>query len=176
LENMRRLVPSRVTWKAVPIALGTGMLVVACSSGSSSSGAASTPATSAAASSSAPAAPSANAALCQNVAALRTSISNLTHISVSKGAVNEIRSNLTDVQSKLNALTAQAHGQWHSQTAELKAALGKLHTATSDLAANPGVSTVSGVVTALGGVTTAASNLLAATSTDCPSASPSPST
>jgi hypothetical protein len=35
---------------------------------------------------------------------------------------------------------------------------------------------VSGVVTALGGVTTAASKLLAAMSTDCPSASPSPST
>jgi hypothetical protein len=95
---------------------------------------------------------------------------------VSKDAVNQIKSNLADVQSKLNALTAQARGQWHAQTTDLKAALGKLQTATSDLAANPGVSTVSGVVTALGGVTTAASNLLAAMSTDCPSASPSPST
>jgi hypothetical protein len=162
-------------WRLVVGALGTALLVAACSSGSSSSGAAGAPAASAT-SSSASAAPSANAALCQDVAALRTSVSNLTHISVSKDAVNEIKSNLADVQSKLNTLTAHARGQWHSQTTELKAALDKLSTAASDLKANPGVSTVSGVVTAVGGVTTAASNLLAATSTDCPSASASPST
>jgi predicted RNA-binding Zn ribbon-like protein len=175
MRDMKRITLTRPAWWRIVVgALGTALLVAACSSGSSSSGAASAPATSAATSTSA--APSANAALCQDAAALRTSIDNLTHISVSKDAVNQIKSNLADVQSKLNALTAQARGQWHAQTTDLNAALGKLKTATSDLAANPGVSTVSGVVTALGGVTTAASKLLAAMSTDCPSASPSPST
>ncbi len=176
---MRPLVPSRAPWKVVPIALGTALLVAACSSGSSSSGAASAPATSAAASTSASAAasaaPSPTSVLCQDVTALRASLSNLTHIHVTKGAADEIKSDLADVKTKLTALTTNAQGQWQSQTSDLKAALGKLQTATSDLAANPSVSTVSGVVTALGGVTTAASKLLAATSTDCSSASVSAS-
>ena len=47
---------------------------------------------------------------------------------------------------------------------------------SANLAAHPGASTVSGVVAALGGVTTAAQNLLAAVNTSCLSASPSPST
>ena len=162
-------------WQAAAVVLGAGLLVAACSSGSTTtSGGASAPATSAAASSPA-APPSANAALCADAAALRASLHNLTSISVSKSAVTEIKTNLADVQSKLNALTAQARGQWHAQTSALKDSLDKLKTATSSLAANPGVSTVSDVVTALGGVSTAASNLLAAMSTDCPSASPSAS-
>jgi len=180
LGNMRWLGPSRPIWKVIPIAFGTGLLVAACSSGSTSSGVASTPATSAAASSSAPAAasatPSPTSVLCQDAAALRTSINNLTHIHVTKGAADEIKSKLADVQAKLTTLTANAKGQWQSQTSDLKAALDKLKTATSDLAANPSVSTVSGVVTALGGVTSSASSLLAAISTDCPALSPSPST
>jgi VCBS repeat-containing protein len=160
-------------WQAVAVALGTGLLAVACSSGSTtaSSGAgASSAATSAAAS---PAAPSPTSVLCQDAAALRTSLGKLTHMSVNKGAANEIKSNLMDVQSKLTTLTTDAKGQWQSQTSDLKNALAKLKTATSDLASSPGVSTVSGVVTALGGVTSAASSLLAAISTKCPSASPS---
>jgi hypothetical protein len=177
---MTGIVHGRATWKAVPIALGTGLLVAACSSGSSSSGAASAPATSAAASTSASAAasaaPSPTSVLCQDVAALRTSLNTLTHIHVTKGAADEIKSDLADVKTKLTTLTTNAKGQWQSQSTDLKAALDKLQTATSDLAANPSVSTVSGVVTALGGVTSAASKLLAATSTDCPSASASPST
>jgi hypothetical protein len=163
-------------WTTTAVALGAGLLLAACSSSSTTaSGGASTSATSAAASSPA-SSPSANAALCADAAALRASLEKLTHINVGSGAAADIKANLTDVQSKLNTLTAQARGQWHSQTSALKASLDKLKTATSKLAANPSVGAVSDVVTTMGGVTTAASNLLAAMSTDCPSASPSAST
>jgi hypothetical protein len=51
--------------------------------------------------------------------------------------------------------------------------LATLSTAVSNLAADPGSSTVSGVVTALGTVNMAAQSLLAAVNTRCPSLSPS---
>jgi hypothetical protein len=104
---------------------------------------------------------------------LRTSIHNLTHISVNKGAASEIKSDLEEVQANLTTLTTQTKGEWQPQTTDLKTALANLQTATSDLASSPSASTVSGVVTALGGVTTAASSLDAVISTKCPSASPS---
>ena len=169
---MRRLTLTRGAWKIAAIALGAGLLMTACSSGSTTSGGASGGTTSAAASSPA-AAPSPTSVLCQDAAALRTSLHNLTHITVNKGAADEIKTDLADVKQKLATLTANAKGEWQSQTAGLQAELGKLQTAASDLASNPSVSTVSGVVTALGGVTSAASSLLAAISTKCPSASPS---
>jgi hypothetical protein len=175
---MKRVIVTRpACWKtvAVVVALGAGLLVAACSSSSTTSGGASTPPTSAAASSPA-SSPSANGALCADAAALRASLHNLTSISVGSGAASDIKTNLADVQSKLNTLTAHARGQWHTQTSALKASLDKLKTATSKLAASPSVSAVSDVVTAMGGVTASASNLLAAISTDCPSASPSAST
>ncbi len=151
---MKRVIVTRpACWQtvAVVVALGAGLLSAACSSSSTttSSGASASAAASSPASS-----PSANAALCADAAALRASLEKLTHISVGSGAASEIKTNLADVQSKLNTLTAQAHGQWDAQTSALKASLGKLQTATSKLSANPSVSAVSDVVTALGGVTT----------------------
>ena len=159
-------------WKIV--AIGAALLAVGCGSSGTPSGAGSASAggTSAAAS---PAAPSPNAALCADAAALRASLGKLTHLSVGAGTANEIKADLADVKAKLTALAAQARGQWQAQITALRSALGKLQPAASKLAAHPSASTVSGVVTALGGVTTAAGNLLTALSTDCPSASPSPS-
>ena len=69
-----------------------------------------------------------------------------------------------------------ARGQYQAQTSLLSSALATLGTSVSDLAAHPGAGTVSGVVAALGGVTTAGQNLLAAVNTSCLSASPSSST
>ena len=80
------------------------------------------------------------------------------------------------MEANLTALVNHARGQWQAQTSALQSTLTTLKTAVSNLAANPGASTVSGVVTALGGVNTAARNLLAVVNTSCPSASPSSST
>jgi hypothetical protein len=149
-------------------ACGLALLAAGCgSSGSTPSGTASP---SAAASSSAPASP-ANSVLCADAAALRASLDKLRHVTVGTGAVNEITADISAVKTALTTFVTDAHGQWQAQTSALSAALDTLKTAASSLAASPGVSTVSGVVAALGHVNTAAQNLLAAVNTDCPSSS-----
>ena len=67
----------------------------------------------------------------------------------------------------------RAHGQYQAQTSSLSWRLSKLKTSVSDRVRYPRVSTVSGVVAALGEVNTAGQNLLAAVNTSCLSASPS---
>ena len=107
---------------------------------------------------------------------MRASLDKLTHVRVGTGTASQIRADLNDVEANLTALVNQARGQWQAQTSALQSTLTTLKTAVSNLASNPGASTVSGVVTALGGVNTAAQNLLAVVNTSCPSTSPSPST
>jgi hypothetical protein len=167
-------------WKLVMVVPGLALLVVACGSGG---GAPSS--TTPAASSSTPASPSStpaspatsplNAAVCADAAALRASLDKLKHVKVGKGTVSEIQADLKDVQANLTAFVNDAHGQWQAQTNALKSALAKLQTAVKTLAANFSISAVSDVLTAIGDVSTAGQNLLAAVNTRCPSASPTPS-
>ena len=154
---------------------GLALLAAACGSSGTPSGGASSGVPSSPASA-APAATAPNAVLCDDAAALRASLDKLTHVRVGTGTASQIRADLNDVQANLTALVNHAHGQWQAQTSALQSTLTTLKTAVSNLAANPSASTVSGVVTALGGVKIAARNLLAAVNTSCPSASPSPST
>ena len=148
-------------------------LLAGCGSGSTSSSSSPSAAASATSSSAAPS-PS-DSALCADAAALRSSLDQLRHVNVQSGAVSQITANLNNVKAALTTLVTSAHGQFQAQTSALSAALDTLKTAVSSLGASPGVSTVSGVVSALGKVNTAAQNLLAAINTDCPSASSSPS-
>ena len=167
-------------WRLAAAAGGLALLTAACGA-SSSSASGGTPSPSApspsAPSSSAPAAAgsSPSSTLCADAAALFTSLNQLTHIKVQKGAKNEITAKLTDVKANLTAFVTEARGQWQAQTAALKSALANLQTAVKSLTASPSASAVGGVVTALGAVSTATQSLLAAVSTRCPSASPSPS-
>jgi hypothetical protein len=154
---------------------GCGLALLAgCGSGSSSP--ASSPSAAAPATSSSAAASPSGSALCADAAALRTSLDQLRRVNVQPGAVSQITANLNAVKAALTTLVTNAHGQFQTQTSALSAALDTLKTAVSSLGASPGVSTVSGVVSALGQVNTAAQNLLAAVNTDCPSASSSAST
>jgi major membrane immunogen (membrane-anchored lipoprotein) len=148
-------------------------LLAGCSSGSATSG--SSPSAAAPASSSSAAASPSGSDLCANAAALRASLDQLRHVNVQAGAVGQITSDLNDTKAALTKLVTDAHGQFQTQTSALSATLDTLKTAVSSLGASPGVSTVSGAVSALGQVNTAAQNLLAAVNTDCPSASPSSS-
>jgi len=161
-------------WQTAVTVIGAGLLAAACGSGGSPSSG-SSPSSAAPASSSA--APGPTSALCQDAAALRTSIDNLTHLTVGKGMGDQIKADLADVKAKLTAFTAQAQGQWQSQTSDLTASLSKLQTAASNLTSNPSASTVSATVSALREVSASAGSLLSAIGTKCPSvaASASPS-
>ena len=159
-------------WKLVMIAGGLVLLAAGCGSGGGTSGAPSSPTSSSTAAS--PASPS-DSVLCADAAALRASLDKLRQVKVGSGTVNEITADLNDVKTALTTFANNARGQWQTQTSSLNSALAKLKTSVSNLAAHPGVSTVSGVVAALGGVNTAAQNLLSAVNTSCPSASSSSS-
>ena len=154
-------------WSTAAVALGAGLLAVACSSGSTPASGTSASGTPTSAS------PTATSLVCQDAADLRTSLHNLTHSSVSKGDVTELKSNLAQVHTDLTSLITHAKGEWQTQTSALKAALDKLQTAISDLSSSPSASTVAGVAAALRGVAAAGGSLLTAVSTRCPSASPS---
>jgi len=153
-------------WSAAAVALGAGLLAVACSSGSAPSSSTSPTGTPSAS-------PTATTLVCQDAADLRTSLHNLTHSNVSAGGVSAIKSNLTQVHTDLTALITHAKGEWQTQTSALTAALDKLKTAVSDLSSSPSATTVTGVATALREVAAAGGSLLTAVSTRCPSVSPS---
>ncbi len=155
------------------IAGGLVLLAAGCGSGGGTSGAPSSPTSSSTAAS--PAASASDSVLCADAAALRASLDKLRQVKVGAGTVNEITADLNDVKTALTTFANNARGQWQTQTSSLNSALAKLKTSVSNLAAHPGVSTVSGVAAALGGVNTAAQNLLSAVNTSCPSASSSSS-
>ncbi|MGH3169097.1 MAG: hypothetical protein ACRDN0_24845 [Trebonia sp.] len=155
----------------VTVVLVAGLSLTACGTTATSS-----PAGNGSPSSSAPAAsptPGASSAVCKAAADLRDSVTALTHIKNQQGAVNEVKSDLANVESKLNALTAQLHDTLRPQTTAVKSALDTFKTAVSNLGAQPSSSAVAAVVTAAGGLTTAVRNLLAALP-QCASASASP--
>ena len=171
------IVTGTARWKLALAVCGLALLA-GCGSGSTSPAtspsAPASPSVPATSSSAAPSA-SSSSALCADAAAVRASLDELRRINVQPGAVSEIISDVNSVKAALTTLVSNAHGQFQAQTSALSTALNSLSTAASSLRASPGVSTVSGVVSALGKVNTAGQNLLAAVNTDCPSASPSSS-
>lgn len=160
-------------WRIVVVTIAAGLLSAACGSSTTSSpggGASPSPSPPAATSPAAsPASP-----LCQDVAALRTSLTTLTHVRIGKGTVDEIKSDVADVQAKLSTLIATAKGEWQAQTSALQSALDKFRTALSDLKDHPSTTTVTGAASALAGVSAAAGSLLTAAGPHCGTASASP--
>jgi hypothetical protein len=155
-------------WKLVVVTACGLVLLAGCASSSTSPGAAP--------SSSSPAAASpSSSVLCADVAALRASLNQLTHVTVQPGMGNEITSDIQNVKTALTKLVNDAHGKWQAQTSALSSALDQLKTAAQNLTASPGASTVSAVASALGQVKSAAQDLLATAGRDCPSASASAS-
>jgi hypothetical protein len=159
-------------WAIVVVTVITGLLLAAC--GSSTSPPASSPSPSPTSAAAAPA-PSPTSAVCQAADGLRASVDALTHVKIGKGTVDEVKSDLANVEAKFTALTAEMRGEFKAQTNAVRSALDALKTAISDLTAHPSTSTVAAAAAALGGVTTAVSSLLAALAPHCGSASASPS-
>jgi hypothetical protein len=159
---------------ALPVLCALALLTAGCSSSSSSSSAGASAGTSTTAppASASATAPSTDAALCTDAANLRSSLNELIHVNVGSGAASQITTDLNNVRAALSTLISNAHGQFQPQTSALNTALSNLGTAVSNLASNPGASTIAGVVAAIGRVGTAGQNLLSALNTSCPSASP----
>jgi hypothetical protein len=164
------------------VAIVAGLLLCACSSTTTVSPAAGT--TSPAAGTTSPApdttspAPGATAtaasptgsptsAVCQAAAELRTSVNALARVKIGTGTVDQIKSDLADVEAKFTALTAELHNANKTQTSAVKTSLDTLMTAVSNLSANPSASNLRTVATAVGAVTTSAGTLLASLAPQC---------
>ena len=107
--------------------LAGALLVVGCSSGGGGSAGSASPSTPASRSA-APATTSAtaSAAVCHDVDALRTSLSQLSHLSFGPNALNKLKADLTKVKENLAAVRATAGTQWQTQISALSSALSKL--------------------------------------------------
>ena len=158
------------------IAIVAGFLLSACSSTTTVSPAAGTttppaagttsPAPGATATAASPTA-TPTSAVCQAAAELRTSVNSLAHVKIGKGTVDEIKSDLADVEAKFTALTGELHNANKTQTSAVKTSLDTLKTAVSNLSANPSASNLRTVATAVGAVTTSAGTLLASLAPQC---------
>jgi hypothetical protein len=150
--------------------LSAALLVVGCSSGGGS--AASSPSATA---SSPSASSAASATVCPKVAALRSSLSELAHLSFSSNALTKLKTDLGHVTDSLTALHETAGTEWSAQITALQDALSKLGKTLSNLGSQSSATAAAKAVsTDLAAVTAAGSNLLAAASVRCPEASPSP--
>ena len=163
--------------RAGPVAaalLSAVLLVAGCSSGS---GSGASPAVSASSSSAAPSASSAaSATVCPEVAALRSSLSSLAHLSFSSNALTKLKTDLGNVKDSLTALHETAGTEWSSQITALSSAVSKLGKTLGSLGSEPNAAAAAKAVsTDLAAVTAAGSNLLAAASVRCPAATPTPS-
>ena len=80
---------------------------------------------------------------------------------------------MQNVQTNLSSLASAVGALWSGQVQNLRSALTELQSAVSTLATQRNASSVSGVVTTVGGVSAAARQLLDAASPSCPSPSAS---
>lgn len=147
------------TWKAAMVIAATA-LVAACGHASGNGGSGSRP-TSAAASSPA----RADSAMCQDAAALRTSLENILGYQAGKDTIAGLRADLGDANAKLAALRATRHGPWSPQLTALETALKKLQKE----AANPAVlHRPAGITRVLADVRPKAQTFIAAAKAQCP--------
>lgn len=160
--------PGRLRMVAVAVAVAAGLLLAACGSTTTTS-----PGSGATATTASPA-PSPTSGVCQAAAELRASVNALAHVKIGQGTVDEIKSDLANVETKLTALTAELHDASKPQTSAVNSALDTLKTAVSDFSANPSASTLGGVATAVNGVTTSAGNLLSSLTPQCGATPASP--
>jgi len=155
--------------RMVAVAVAAGLLLAACSSTTTTT----SPGSGATATTASPA-PSPTSAVCQAAAELRASVNALAHVKIGQGTVDEIKSDLANVETKLTALTAELHDANKPQASAVNSALNTLKTAVSDLSAHPSASTLGGVATAVSGVTTSVGNLLTSLAPQCGATPASP--
>jgi hypothetical protein len=139
------------------VLLGTG-----CSSGGSS--AVSSPS------------PSPSSAVCPDVAALRSAMAQVGHLTASGDALDKLKTDLTRVRADVTRLRTDSGGEWKTEIDELNSALVKLEMTLKNIGSQPSATAAATAVsTQLAAVTTKASDLLRKASARCPGGSASPS-
>ncbi len=98
------------------------------------------------------------------------------HLSANAGALDKLKTDLTQVRADVARLRTDAGAQWQAQIDELNSALVKLQMTLKNIGSQPSATAAAKAVsTQLAAVTTKASELLHKASVGCPAASASPS-
>lgn len=146
-------------WKAAAVAAVTA-LAAACGNAAAGGGH-----TSPAASPTATSPPQASSRMCQDAAALRTSLENIVSFQPGKDPIARLKADLGDAHTKLAALRTASHDRWAPQIAALDTSLKKLRSE----AANPGlIARPAGIERALRDVGPKARSFFSAAKTQCP--------
>jgi hypothetical protein len=146
----------------VVLVAAAALLGAGCSSGGGS--AASTPSA------------SPSSVVCADVAALRSSMAQVGHLSASGDALDKLKTDVAEVRADVARLRTDAGGEWKTQIDELNSALVTLQMTLKNIGSQPSATAAAKAVsTQLAAVTTKASELLAKASVRCPAASASPS-
>ncbi len=197
-NHVRMSKQSQVKTAAAVLIAGATMILAACSSGTSSTSATkaaapskTAPAASASASASAhsgsamahagsstahagsPTAhagsPTPNHSTCKQVDSLRTSLQDLTHLTLNATSVRNIRTDLTKIQTHVNELKKQGgNSALSSQVNQLSASLDNVKKAANGLSTPPSTAQITAVVTSLTQLKAQSKTALAAMDAACP--------
>jgi hypothetical protein len=120
--------------------------------------------------------PSPSSAVCPDVAALRSAMAQVGHLSASGNALDKLKTDVTRVRADVTRLRTDAGAEWKTEIDELNSALVKLQMTLKNIGSQPSATAAATAVsTQLAAVTTKASGLLRKASVRCPAASASPS-
>lgn len=160
-----------VRLRSAILIVGSAALLAACTSGTSSGGSTgtATPSTTSAAASPSMTA-TASAATCKHVASLNSSLENLTHLQLSANASAQIRKDVTNIQTQLAALKAEAGGAFSTQVSQLSAAVNRVLTAAQGMTANPSAAQIQAITSALAGLKAQSKATVAQLKAICPNA------
>lgn len=78
-----------------------------------------------------------NAAACVHINSVRTSLTSLTHITVSAKSASQLAKDLANIDSQLSALKGQNLGSFSAQASELRAEMSKINKDAAELNTNP---------------------------------------
>jgi hypothetical protein len=155
---------------AAVLIAGSVALLGACGSGYGSSGGSGTPASKSPATHSATPSTtvSVSAATCKHVSSLRTSLDNLTHLSLTASASAQIRKDLTNIQTQLTAIKASGNGVLSAQVSSLSSSVAQVEKASKNLSSPPTEPQVEKIISALGGLKSNSKATVAAMRSACP--------
>jgi hypothetical protein len=106
-------------------------------------------------------------AVCGDVDTLQSSISSLTDIKVEQGALDQLKTKLTQVQTDAEQLKSDASSQFGTEITAVETAASGVKTALDAAVATPSASTIAAVVATLPALKTALSNLQSAVESTC---------
>lgn len=171
--NQRPAGTKQHKWNLAAVSLGSIGLLAACGSSatSNSTGAAapsaSPPVSVSVHAASGPAA-SSSAIPCAQITALRTSLTKLSHTTVSPASAGQLTADLTNIENQVAALKGAGGGAYSAQASQLSAALTQITKDAQTLATHPTAANATALTTAVQKLKTTAQPMIKQMQTVCP--------